>query len=76
LSGGDIKANYTKGEHVSNDKSNGERLLQIVSIKKKCVENNVTVSAGDGPKLSYAQGCCQTCIYCHETSAASAESMS
>jgi hypothetical protein len=62
LSGGDIKANYTKGEHVSDDKSNSERLLHRVAIKKKCVEKAVTVRASDGPKLSYVQGCCQSCI--------------
>jgi hypothetical protein len=45
-------------------------------LLKKCVENAVTVIAGDGPKLSYAQGCCQSCINCHETIAASAESTS
>jgi hypothetical protein len=60
VSGGDIKAHYTQGEHVSDDKSNGERLLHRVAIQKKCVENAVTVSAGDGPKLSYAQGCRQS----------------
>jgi hypothetical protein len=37
FSGGDIKAHYTKGEHVSDDKSNVERLLHRVAINKKCV---------------------------------------
>jgi hypothetical protein len=74
--GGDIKAHYTKGEHVYDDKSKGERLLHRVAMKKKCVQNTVTVSVGDGTKLNYAQGCCQSFIKCHETSAASEESMS
>jgi hypothetical protein len=57
LSGGVIKAHYTKFDHVSDDKSNGEILLHRVAVKKKCLENAVTTSADDGPKLSYVQGC-------------------
>jgi hypothetical protein len=76
LSGGVIKAHYTKDDHVSDGKSNGERLLHRVATKKQIVENAVTAIAGDGPTLSYAQGCCQSCSDCHETSAVSEESMS
>jgi hypothetical protein len=42
-------------------------------MKGKNVEHAATVSADDGPKLSYAQVCCQSCSSCHETSAASEE---
>jgi hypothetical protein len=41
-------------------------------MEKKCVENAVTVSVGDGPR----QGCFQSCSNCHETCVASSESMS
>jgi hypothetical protein len=54
-SGGDTKAHYTNGEHESDNKSNGKKLLNRVAMKKTCVENAVTVSAGDGPELIYAQ---------------------
>jgi hypothetical protein len=37
LLGGDIKAHYTNIEHVSDDKSNGERLLNRVAMKKICL---------------------------------------